>query len=38
MRYFIVYTVEKFTIGHVVVQRGRLNYITNVNAHVHILD
>ena len=32
------YFVEKFTIGHVAAQRGRLNYITNANAHVHILD
>ena len=24
-----IYTVEKFTIGYVVAQRGRLNYITN---------
>ena len=29
MRYFILY---------VAAQRGRLNYITNANAHVHILD
>ena len=36
--YAKLYTVVKFTIGHVVAQRGRLNYITNAHTHVHILD
>ena len=34
--YMKLYSVEKFTIGHVAVHRGRLNYITNARTRMCI--